>query len=71
MNIEQCFRLVTLIVAFALGFDSAHGHGDASHSVPSKSLKSKVAIVLHGGAGIILEKNFTPDLERQYRESLR
>ena len=70
MRKQRLVRNVLLVLALAFN-KNAHAHGDSSHRKPSESLKSKVALVLHGGAGVILEKNFTPELEQQYREALR
>ncbi len=37
----------------------------------NKKATSPVAIVLHGGAGTILKKNMTPELEQQYKDKLK
>ncbi len=67
--ISALLRVFTLILLLHVGL--SHGHADSSHSRGPSDAKSKVAIVLHGGAGTILKKNLTPELEREYRNTLR
>lgn len=39
-----------------------------SYAQQKKELNQPIAIVIHGGAGTILKKNMTPELEKEYKE---
>ena len=45
--------------------------GAIGMSCPLVAAEQPVAIVIHGGAGTILKKNFTPELEQAYQQNWR
>lgn len=51
--------LISTVLAGAIGLSS-----------PLVAAEQPVAIVIHGGAGTILKKNFTPELEQAYQQKL-
>lgn len=55
---STCFIALAVLPEFTRAQESSAG-SSSSH-----------AIVLHGGAGTLLPENFTPELEKQYREKL-
>ncbi len=63
---------ITVLVAFCplfLSCNNANQRNDNKVVNPSKA-KQEWAIVIHGGAGVITREKMTPELDKQYRESL-
>jgi beta-aspartyl-peptidase (threonine type) len=62
---QRACRQTTLVVAVFLGLLGL-GAARAQDSSPS----SPIVMVVHGGAGTILKRNMTPELEASYQEKL-
>jgi len=70
-KLYQSVAAFTVVLMLAHCSPALAQSSKSSHGKQGSEIQSKVAIVLHGGAGIILEKNFTPELEQEYRDTLR
>lgn len=61
------FFLITVLTLFSCKSDKK---STAGQSISTPKEKQEWAIVIHGGAGGMTRENLTPELEKQYRESL-
>ena len=61
------FFLITVLTLFSCKSDKK---STAGQSISTSKEKQEWAIVIHGGAGGMTRENLTPELEKQYRESL-
>jgi beta-aspartyl-peptidase (threonine type) len=61
------FFLITVLTLFSCKSDKK---STAGQSISTSKEKQAWAIVIHGGAGGMTRENLTPELEKQYRESL-
>lgn len=66
-NLIVSFFLITVLTLFSCKSDKK---STAGQSISTPKEKQEWAIVIHGGAGGMTRENLTPELEKQYRESL-
>ncbi len=62
--------LVLILLAFLLN-SCADNTSKKETPIVDESPKNSFGLVIHGGAGTILKKNLTPELEAQYKETLK
>lgn len=61
--------LILILLAFLLN-SCADNTSQKETPKADDSVKNSFGLVIHGGAGTILKKNLTPELEAQYKETL-